>query len=98
MRPPTTPTKYVFTMIRSDGSTLTYECELGRVSWRELIEEFTYFLRGCGFQLDGEFEFVPQEEACREAEWAAKIEQEEFKHEDSESVGLENTVGLGEKL
>lgn len=52
------PTTYSFVMQRPDGSTLTYECDYGAMTWAELVEEFTYFLRGCGFIVDGELEFI----------------------------------------
>ena len=58
-----TDDKITFTQTRPDGSSLTYECEANHISWPELLLDFTYFLRGCGYYLNGEFEFTPDEDS-----------------------------------
>ena len=40
-------------------STLTKEFEA--VQLQDILEEFQYFLKGCGFEFDGNIEIVPEE-------------------------------------
>jgi len=50
-----------FTFIHESGETkleMSFEAE----SYADVLEEFTHFLRGCGFFIDGDLEIVGEDE------------------------------------
>ena len=51
--------KFTFTHENDDVKT---HHEVNKVMLTDILEEFTYFLRGCGFNPAGELEFVEDED------------------------------------